>query len=326
MSAGSANPLAAPEPAGARAPTLKPARRSDDRLLAIGMLAPAVIFIVLMVGVPFGLSIYYSIHDVTTGGTTARFVGLRHFTELLGDRTFQISLRNSLTFTAATLVAVLVLSTILAELLMRNFRGKWLVRFLILLPWTAPVALGMIGWLWMLDSVFSPIDWLLREVGLLGRRGAPLGALPNLYWLGDRALAVVSVVTVNVWRILPLATVIVLAGLNSIPRDVIEQSRVDRAGYFRRLFHITLPMLSPILLIAILFTFVFTFGDMIAIFILTRGGPANTTQVLPSMAFFTGVLGGNLGRGAAVALYLLPVLAGVSALLLRLVRRSEVTT
>lgn len=296
----------------------------NDTLLAIGMLAPAVLFIVLLVGVPFGLAIYYSLHDVTTGGTAPRWVGLGHFADLLGDATFLTALRNSFVFTLSTLIAVLILATIQAELLMRRFRGKWLVRFLILLPWTAPVALGLIGWLWMYDSVFSPIDWLLRQVGLLGRPGALFGALPNLYWLGDKTLAMVSVVLVNVWRLLPLATVIVLAGLNSIPRDVIEQARVDRAGYLRRLFDITLPMLSPILLIAILFTFVFTFGDMISIFILTRGGPANSTQVLPSMAFFTGILGGNLGRGAAVALFLFPVLAGVSALLLRLVRRSEV--
>jgi len=296
-----------------------------ETLLAVGMLAPAVLFILLLVGVPFGLAIYYSLHDVTTGGTEVRWVGLRHFSELLRDRVFLRSLGNTLLFTASTLVAVLVLSTVLAELLMRDFRGKWVVRFLILLPWTAPVALGLIGWLWMLDSVFSPIDWLLRQVGLLGGRGAPLGVLPNLYWLGDPVLAKVSIVLVNVWRILPLATVIVLAGLNSIPRDVIEQTRVDRAGYLRRLFDITLPMLSPILLVAVLFTFVFTFSDMIAIFVLTRGGPANMTQTLASHAFFTGILGGNLGRGAAIALFLLPVLAGVSALLLRLIRRSEVT-
>lgn len=293
--------------------------------LAIGMIAPAVLFIVLLVGVPFGLAIYYSLHDVTTGGTTARWVGLGHFADLITDATFLRSLGNTMLFTFGTLITVLVLGTILAELLMRDFRGKWVVRFLILLPWTAPVALGLIGWLWMFDSVFSPIDWLLRQVGLLGRPGAPLGALPNLYWLGDKVLAKVSIILVNVWRILPLATVIVLAGLNSVPRDVIEQARVDRAGYFRRLFQVILPMISPILMIAILFTFIFTFADMIPIFILTRGGPANSTQTLASLAFFTGVLGGNLGRGAAIALFLLPVLGGVSAVLLRLIRRSEVT-
>lgn len=299
-----------------------PQRR--DVYLAVGMIAPAVLFIVLLVGVPFGLAIYYSLHDVTTGGTAARWVGLGNFGELLGDRNFMTALKNTLVFTFGTLITVLILATIQAELLMRKFRGKWVVRFLLLLPWTAPVALGLIGWLWMYDSVFSPIDWLLRQVGLLGHPGALLGPLPNLYWLGSKQLALPSVVIVNVWRLLPLATVIVLAGLNSIPGDVIEQARIDRAGYLRRLFDITLPMLSPILLVAILFTFVFTFADMISIFILTRGGPANSTQVLASMAFFTGILGGNLGKGAAVALFLFPALAGVSAILLGLIRRSEV--
>lgn len=306
-----------------------PSRKGDFRrretLLSIGMLAPAVAFIVLLVGVPFGLAIYYSLHDVTTGGSVPRFVGLQNFIDLFGDRVFRRSLRNTGIFTFGTLITVLFLATVQAELLMRDFRGKWIVRFLILLPWTAPVALGMIGWLWMLDSVFSPIDWLFREVGLLGSPGAPLGALPNMYWLGEPGLAMFSVVMVNVWRILPLATVIVLAGLNSIPREIAEQARIDRAGYLRRLFDVTLPMLSPILLIAVLFTFVFTLGDMIAIFILTRGGPADSTHVLASHAFFTGILGGNLGRGAAIALFLFPVLAGVSALLLRFIRRSEVT-
>ena len=296
-----------------------------EAVLAVGMIAPAVLFIVLLVGVPFGLAIYYSLHDVTTGGTTAKWVGLGHFASLLSDRNFIQALGNTILFTFATLVIVLVLGTILAELLMREFRGKWVVRFLILLPWTAPVALGLIGWLWMFDSVFSPIDWLLRRVGLLGSRDAALGVLPNLYWLGDRVLSKVSIILVNVWRILPLATVIVLAGLNSVPRDVIEQARVDRAGYFRRLFHIILPMISPILMVAILFTFIFTIADMIPIFILTRGGPANSTNTLASLAFFTGILGGNLGKGSAIALFLLPVLGGVSAVLLRLIRRSEVT-
>ena len=297
----------------------------NETLLAIGMIAPAVLFIVLLVGVPFGLAIYYSLHDVTTGGTAARWVGLQHFADLLTDRNFRQALGNTVLFTGGTLVTTLILGTILAELLMRDFRGKWIVRFLVLLPWTAPVALGLIGWLWMFDSVFSPIDWILRQVGLLGSRDAALGIMPNLYWLGDKVLAKVSIILVNVWRILPLATVIVLAGLNSVPRDVIEQARVDRAGYFRRLFHVILPMISPILMIAILFTFIFTIADMIPIFILTRGGPANSTNTLASLAFFTGILGGNLGRGAAIALYLLPVLGGVSAVLLRLIRRSEVT-
>ncbi len=308
----------------ARAPRRR-TQQQRDTLLAVGMLAPAVLFIVALVGFPVVLAVYYSLTDITTGGGNIRFVGFQNFVALLGDLSFQKAVRNTLVFTFGSLIIVLVLATIQAEFLLRDFYGKWVVRFLILLPWTAPAALGIIGWLWMLDSTFSPIDWFLREIGLLGAPGAPLGSLPNLYWLGSPGLAMTSVIMVNVWRMLPLATVIVLAGLNSMPRDILEQAKIDRAGFFRRLFDITLPVLFPILMVAVLFTFVFTFSDMISIFILTRGGPANSTQVLSSLAFFTGVAGGNLGKGAATALYLFPVLAGVSGLILRIIRRSEVS-
>jgi multiple sugar transport system permease protein len=296
----------------------------SDRLLAGALIAPAIIYIVALTGVPLVLSIYYSFSDVTTGGTTVTFVGLANFRELIGDATFLRTLFNTFLISGMTLLIVLVLGTIQAELLIRSFRGKWLVRFLILLPWTAPVSLSVIGWLWMFDSIYSPIDWFLRQVGLLGHRGALLGPATNLYWLGSGSLPMVSVILVNVWRILPLGTVIVLAGLNSIPQEVEEQALVDGAGYFRRLFHVTLPMMLPIFGIAVLFTFVFTFTDMVAIYILTRGGPANSTHVLTTLAFFTGVQGGSLGQGAAIAIFMFPVLAALSAVILILIRRREV--
>jgi len=295
----------------------------SDRLLAAALIAPAIIYIVALMGVPLVLSIYYSFSDVTTGGTAATFVGLANFRALVGDPTFLRALSNTFLISGATLVITMVLGTIQAELLIRPFRGKWIVRFLILLPWTAPVSLSVIGWLWMFDSIYSPIDWFLRRVGLLGHPGALLGAATNLYWLGSAGLAMASIILVNVWRILPLGTVIILAGLNSIPPELEEQARIDRAGYFRRLFQVTLPMTMPIFGIAVLFTFVFTFTDMVTIYILTRGGPANSTHVLTTLAFFTGVQGGSLGQGAAIALFLFPVLAAVSAVILILIRRRE---
>lgn len=298
--------------------------RDSDTVLAGALIAPAIIYIVALMGVPLALSIYYSLNDVTTGGTTATFVGLAYFRELIGDPTFLRSLSNTFLISAMTLLGVLVLGTIQAELLIRPFRGKWLVRFLILLPWTAPVSLSVIGWLWMFDSIYSPIDWMLRQVGLLGHPGALLGAATNLYWLGSTGLAMASIILVNVWRILPLGTVIILAGLNSIPHEVEEQALIDGAGYFRRLFQVTLPMMMPIFGISVLFTFVFTFSDMVVIYILTRGGPANSTHVLTTLAFFTGVQGGSLGQGAAIALFMFPVLAALSAIILVLIRRREV--
>jgi multiple sugar transport system permease protein len=144
-------------------------------------------------------------------------------------------------------------------------------------------------------------------------------------WLGIPHLAMGSVITVHVWRLLPLATVILLAGLSSIPQDIHDAAAVDGAGFWRHLFQITVPLLLPIMTVAVLFGAVFTFTDMIVIYVLTRGGPYDTTQVLASLAFFTGIQGGDLAEGAAIALFLFPLLLAAAVVFLRIARRAEVT-
>lgn len=297
----------------------------NEWLLSRLMFLPAVLFVALLVGVPIILAILYAFSDITVGDPSFDFRGIENFTEVLGSQTFQTSVVNSFIITLGSLVLILILATILAEVFNRDFRGKWMARFLFLLPWTTPIALATIGWLWMFDSVFSPIDWVLRNLGLLGHPGALFGPYPNMYWLGTPVKAMVSVILVNTWRVLPLATVIVMAAMNSIPRDIQDQSKVDGAAYWRRLFQINIPLMLPVLAVAVLFAFVFIFTDMTVIFILTRGGPVNSTQVIPSWAFFKGIEGGALAQGAAIAVFLLPVLAGMAAITLRMVRRSEVT-
>jgi len=143
-------------------------------------------------------------------------------------------------------------------------------------------------------------------------------------WLGQPELAMLSVITVDVWRLLPLATVIILAGLSAIPQDVLDAAQVDGAGFLRRLFLVQLPLVMPVMLVALLFGIVFTFTDMIVIYVLTRGGPYDSTQVLASYAYFTGVEGGDLASGAAISLFLFPVLAAVAIFFLTIARRAEV--
>jgi len=297
----------------------------SERVLAPVMIAPAILYIAVLVGVPFFLAIYYSLSDATTGDPSLNFVGLRNFLAVLNDSVFRRSLKNTFIFTFVSQLLVLVLAKVLALALIKEFRGKWLVRFLILLPWTAPIALGTIGWLWILDSIFSPIDWVLRYLGLLGAPDAILGTNSNLYWLGVPSLAMLSVIVVHTWRMLPLATVILLAGLTAIPQEILDAAEVDGAGFWRRLFQVMIPLLLPIMTIAVLFGVVFTFTDIAVVYVLTQGGPVHSTQVLASWAFFKGIEAGDLAQGAAVALFLFPVMAGVAALMLRLARRTEVT-
>jgi len=292
--------------------------------LAKLLIAPAVLYIVAMIGAPFVLAVLYSLSNATTGDPSLHLVGLRNFTAALEDPVFRLALRNTFVFTLLSQSIVIILSRILANALLKPFRGKWLVRFLILLPWTAPISLGTIGWLWMYDSIFSPIDWVLRYLGMLGTATALLGPQTNMYWLGVPGLAIASVILVNVWRILPLATVIQLGGLSSIPRDLIEAAEVDGASPWRRTLMITIPLTLPIVSIAFLFGVVFTFTDLVVVYVLTRGGPVQTTQVLSSWTFFKGIEAGDLAQGAAISLFMFPVLAVVAIFILRLARRTEV--
>ena len=293
----------------------------DDRWLARVLLAPAILYIFAIVGMPFLLAIVYSFTSISLGGHSANFIGLRNFTSALHDSSFRGAIGNTFLFAFVSQILVLVLSSILAIALQKDFRGKWVVRLLVLLPWVAPISLGSIGWLWILDSIYSVINWTLQHwihfCGSAGQASCPV-------WLGQPNLAMTSIITVHVWRTLPLATVILLGGLTSIPQDLHDAAEIDGAGFFRHLFQVTIPLVLPIALVAILFGFVFAFTDMIVIFVLTRGGPFDTTQVLASMAFFKSIDGGDLGGGAAMALFLFPVLAAAAVLLLRVARRAEV--
>jgi len=304
----------------ARAPS-KAERRSrladNEQWLGRAMLAPAIVYIIALVGLPFLLALAYSVTNVTVGNTDVRFVGLENFVDALHNPTFLRSLRNTFLFAFISQGLVIVLASFLAAALQKDFRGKWLVRLLILLPWVAPISLGTIGWLWIFEPIYSVINWTLRSIHVFGPNTWPI-------WLGQANLALASVITVHVWRLLPLATVIVLGGFSSIPQDIHDAASVDGAGFWRRHFQITVPLVLPIMLVAMLFGLIFAFTDMIVIYVLTRGGPYDTTQVLASLAFFTGIEGGNLAGGAAYALFLFPLLAASAVFLLRVARRAEV--
>jgi multiple sugar transport system permease protein len=305
--------------------------QDSDRILSVAMLLPAGVYVILLVGVPFLLAILFAFSDVTIGDPALDRFTLETFQRVLADPNFQRALANNFMFTIISQAVMVVLANVLAFALTRNFRGKWLVRFLILLPWATPIAIGTIGWLWMLDSVYSPVDWIFRNLGLLKQIGVvgQVGILKNttnMYWLGEPGLAMFSVILVQIWRMLPMSTVIIMAGLTSISPDIRDAVQVDGVGWWREWREVTLPLLRPILLVALLFGIIFTFTDMTVIYVLTRGGPPpNATQVLASWAYIKGIQSGNLSEGAATVMFMLPVLLGVALIMLRIARRAEVS-
>lgn len=286
-----------------------------DGLLAPLFLLPSIVYIIGLVAIPFFLALAFSFTDVTTGDPSLDFAGLENYRRIFDDPIFWRSLRNTLLFTTISVVLTVVFANVLALILTADFKFKRLIRFFVLLPWTTPVALAAVAWIWMLHSLFSPIDWVLRWLGLIEG---------NTIWLGKPGLAMASVIGVHTWRIVPLAAVIIMAGLVAIPDDIKEQARIDGAGFWRTRWEITLPLTLPIIAVAALFGAILTFTDMTVVHILTRGGPVNSTQVLPSYAFYKGIQGGSLAQGAAIALFLFPLLLAAAIAILRSVRKSQI--
>ncbi len=291
----------------------------DRRVLAPVLIAPAVIFIALVVGVPLGWAIYLSLTDAIGGSLSGSWVGFDNFTSAWSDDNFRKALRNTLIFTFGSQAIVLVGAAILAHYLIRDFRGRWFLRFLIILPWAAPVALATLGWLWVFDSLFSVINWTLGHAfGVVDSNDPP-------QWLGRPNLALLSVIIVHAWRILPFAVVIFLAGLASIPSEVDDAAKIDGATGIKKLVYVTLPLQLPIALVALLFGIVFTAADFTVVYLLTQGGPFNSTQMLTTWSFQIGINSGSLGEGAAISLYLFPLLAAVTITMLFFARRAQVS-
>jgi multiple sugar transport system permease protein len=304
----------------------------NRRVLAPLLIAPAVIFMALVVGVPFFWAIYLSFTDAIGGSLSGNWVGFDNFTSAWSDDNFRRAVRNTLLFTIASQILVVVGAAVLSAFLVRDFRGKWLVRFLVILPWAAPVVLSTITWLWILDSLYSVINWTLDRlhlddplIWLLGAVNIEESAQAPLQWLGRPNLALLAITIVHAWRILPFAVVIFIAGRASIPTEVEDAAKIDGATGLKKLWYVDVPLQLPIALVAVLFGIVFTAGDFAVVYILTAGGPFNSTQVLPTWAFQIGINSGSLGEGAAISLYLFPLLVVVSVAMLVFARRAQVS-
>jgi multiple sugar transport system permease protein len=292
-------------------------RTLADREDVLGrlMLAPALVYVILLVAAPLALAILLSFSASFAGSLEFRWIGLRNFATIIGDPQFRLALRNTTLFTLISQALVIVLAVTAAHVLEAAFAGRRVVRFLLLLPWAVPVSLAAMAWTWIFDSTFSVINWTLKVAGLLDGW---------LYWFGDPTLAMTAIIIVHVWRMFPFATVIVLAGMSAVPPDIREAAVIDGASFWRRLSQVNLPLLLPIITVSVLFGVVFTSTDLGVVWLLTRGGPYNSTHVLSTLAFQRGILGANLGEGASIAIFLLPVLMIAAIGMLRVARRTEV--
>jgi multiple sugar transport system permease protein len=287
------------------------------RVLGSLFLAPAVLYVLVLVGLPFLLAVYYAASAYTIYNPSYHFVGLKNFIEVVQSEIFRRTLANTFVFTIGSQILGLILGKFGALLLLRPFPGRKIVRALIIMPWAVPIALATVAWEWMFDSLYSVINWVLLALGVVSQGSEP-------QWLGDPHLAMLCVIIVNAWRFFPFAIVIFLAGITAVPQDVLDAATVDGAGFWRRNYQVILPMIMPIVVVGLIFGTVFTFTDLSVVYLLTMGGPVNATQVLGNLGFQIGILSGDVAHGAAVSLFMFPVLFVLVILMLRFIRRQEI--
>jgi len=168
-------------------------------------------------------------------------------------------------------------------------------------------------WWWMFEPLYSVVNWTLKALHVVNR---------DIPWLPDPYLAMFTVVLVNTWRGLPFFAITILAGLVAIPKEMYEAAESDGAGPAARFWHITLPLLKPVLAVVILFSAIFTLADFNIVYVLTKGGPINMTHLFATYSFQIGLQSGQIGQGAAISLFLFPILLMIVFTQLRLVRKA----
>ena len=285
---------------------------NSEGVLGPLFVAPALLLLLALVAYPFCMALYFSLSDAFIG-RPSQFIGIQNFVNLWESDAFRQTFQNAFVFTSIAIAVKLVLGITLALLLNQQLWCKRWIRGAVLLPWVIPTALSTLGWWWMFNSLYSVVNWTGIALDFMDPPG------PN--WLGQKYYAMTAVIVVNIWRGLPFFAITILAGLMAIPKELYEAAEADGAGPVRRFWYITLPLLKPVLGIIILFSTIFTFSEFNIVYVLTHGGPINSTHLFATLARQVGLESGQIGEGAAISLYLFPVLVFVVWAQLKSVRK-----
>ncbi len=272
--------------------------QNSRNALGLLFLAPAALLLLVFLSYPLGLGTWLGFTDAKVGRPGV-WVGLENYEFLWGDEVTRLALFNTLVYTVVASIFKFALGLWLALLLNRNIRLKTFFRAVVLLPYIVPTALSALAFWWIYDAQFSIVSWALVKLGLIER---------YIDFLGSPWNARIAVIIANVWRGVPFVAITLLAGLQTISPSYYEASAIDGATRWQQFRHVTLPLLTPIIAVVMTFSVLFTFTDFQLIYVITRGGPLNATQLMATLSFQRAIPGGALGEGAAIALAMLPFL------------------
>jgi multiple sugar transport system permease protein len=288
-----------PKPAPREATAWERLRVNRD-WLGFWFMLPAGAFLILFLAYPLGLGVWLSFTDAKIG-RSGEFIGIENYEWLWGDSVFWLSIFNTLLYTIVASLVKFAIGLYLALLLNENLPFKAILRAVVLIPFIVPTVLSAIAFWWIYDAQFSIISWSLRQLGWISG---------NIDFLGDTWNARWSVIAANIWRGIPFIAITLLAGLQTVPPSLQEAAVLDGASRWQIFRYITYPLLTPIIAVVMTFSVLFTFTDFQLIWVLTRGGPVNATQLMATLSYQRAILSGQLGEGAAISTAMIPFLLG----------------
>jgi multiple sugar transport system permease protein len=278
----------------------------SEAKVGYSLLSPSVLTIALVAFIPILTVFWLSLHRSLPVYGIFEFKGFANYIQLLQDTRFLRSLANTAYITVVAVSLELILGLGIALLIHESFPGRGLARAAILVPWAIPTVVSAKMWEWILNPDFGVLNHVLRT---------------DAHWLGHPILAIHAVILVDVWKTTPFAALLLLAGLQVIPEDIYRASKVDGASALKRFFHITLPLLKPVILITVLFRTLDTFRMFDVVYVLTGGGPANTTETLSLYAYKLYFQTLDFGYGSMVAVIIFVCIMTLSLVYLRLLMR-----
>ena len=281
------------------------------------LVGPLVLWLVVTIAVPLAYSVYLGFTDAGVIGTGANFTGLENYAKVCGDPEFRSAFGRSLVWAVGGAVIQTVLAFAAALALNQAFRGRRFARTWIILSWIIPTIVIAILWRWMLNASYGVINFIVTAVGIAD---APIDFLGSPKW------ALPTVIAINAWRWFPFLALLILAGLQSIPKEYYEAAKVDGASATQRFFNITMPQLQPVLYVVGLIGTLWAFNIFDVIWLLTQGGPSGSTQTLPVLIYDKAFNGFALGEASAISVLLCAFLLIFSLVYIRFVPSGESDT
>ena len=265
------------------------------------MIAPSVLVLLGLIAYPFLRAMLLALQSQPIGGE-GRFVGLQNYATLINDPIWWLSFRNTLVYAFFGVGLKTVVGLALALMLHQKMKGRTVLRALLFVPWSVPIVVDAFVWRWIYNDLNGILNFVLYKLGVIQE---------YVLWTGDPRIVLGAIIAVVVWQGTPFYMMNFLAGLQSIADELYEAADIDGASALQRFRHVTLPGLQSVLIVVTLLSTIWTSNELQFVYILSSGGPAHMSEILPTLAFFTSIPGRELGMGAAVALSFFPLLASL---------------